>query len=57
LRQFPRCRDIRAIALERPTAGAASWSVRDIQPPLSIVAAHQARLAIQDLQGVFRMAT
>lgn len=57
LRQFPRCREVQAIALERPVAGPGNWAVRDIQPALSIVAAHQARLALQDLQDVFGMVT
>lgn len=57
LQQFPRCRDVQAIALERPAAGPANWAVREIQPALSIVAAHQARLALRDLQDVFRMVT
>jgi hypothetical protein len=57
LRQFSRCRQVQAIALERPATGSANWAVREIQPALSIVATHQARLAIQDLQDVFRMVT
>jgi len=57
LQQFPRCREVQAVALERPATGSGNWSVRDIQPALSIVAAHQARLALQDMQDVFRMVT
>jgi hypothetical protein len=48
---------VQTIVLDRPVAGPANWAVREIQPSLSIVAAHQARLAIQDLQDVFRMVT
>jgi hypothetical protein len=57
LRQFPRCQGVLAITLERPVGGSANWVVRDIQPPLSIVAGHQARLALQDLHDMFRMVT
>jgi hypothetical protein len=55
LRQFPRCSSLRYIIVDRPKTGNTNWIVAEMLPPLSVAATYLAKIALNDLQQVFRM--